>query len=299
MIIELVGACLLIMTASLVGKVSVWKVAGAFIEKNLDYLVSFAAGVFLILVLFLSQEVVSEATTPIIGLVWIISGLILVWLITKLIPEGHYHYHADEENFPKRIDARKMLVGDTLHNTGDGVLLAVAFTTSPLLGFVVALSIFIHELVQEISEFFILRHAGYSTRHALIINFVTSSTILVGAIGGYFLFEQFSFLEIPVLGFATGALLALLMQDLIPHSFRHAREKKCAPKHIITALLGMALMFGVFQGSQFLLGEEAHSHGEEVHTEESHSFTDDHEDHGDESEHNEDHESEEHGDHIH
>lgn len=278
MIIELLGACLLIIAASLIGKITVWKVAGNFIERNLDYLVSFAAGVFLVLVVFLSQEVVEGSSTPAYGFAWIIGGLLLVWLVTKLIPEGHHHYHADEEDFPQTIDARKMLIGDSLHNIGDGVLLAVTFVASPLLGIITAISIFIHELVQEISEFFILRHAGYSTNSALRINFMTATTILIGALGGYFLFAQFSSLEIPILGFATGAILALLMQDLIPHSFRHAREKKCAPKHILTALVGVALMFSVFQVTALVFG--THSHDSDAHAGEIH---DDHEDeHGNE-----------------
>lgn len=268
MIIELLGACLLIIAASLVGKVTVWKVAGTFIENNLDYLVSFAAGVFLVLVVFLSQEVITEASSPTIGFIWLMSGLLVVWLLTKLIPEGHYHYHADEEEFPNKIDSRKLLIGDSMHNIGDGVLLAITFLASPLLGLATAVSIFIHELVQEISEFFILRHAGYSINGALVVNFLTASTILIGALGGYFLFEQFSMLEIPVLGFGTGALIALLMQDLIPHSFRHAREKKCAPKHIITAIVGIALMFSVFQGTALIFGSHSHD-SNELHLEES------------------------------
>ena len=258
MILELLSACALIMLASLTGKVTVWKLAGKFVEENLDYLVSFAAGVFLILVLFLAQEVITEASTPTFGFIWLIAGLILVWLITKLIPEGHYHYHADEEEPRNRIDTRKLLIGDSLHNIGDGVLLAITFAASPILGLAATISIFIHELVQEISEFFILRHAGYSTNNALQINLATSSTILIGALGGYFLFEQFSVLEIPILGFATGALIALLMQDLIPHSFRHAREKNCVPKHVITAIIGMALMLSIFQGTELLFGSHTH-----------------------------------------
>tara|TARA_B100000745_G_scaffold146098_1_gene95575 strand:+ start:5958 stop:6779 length:822 start_codon:yes stop_codon:yes gene_type:complete len=257
MILQLLGVCLLIIVAVLIGKIAAWKIVGTMMERNIDYLVSFAAGVFLVLVIFLSQEVITESTTPLFGFGWIIMGLLLVWFTTSLIPEGHYHYHADEKPFPKKIDIRKMLAAVSIHNAGDGVLLAIALAASPILGFVTAVSIFIHKLAQEISEFFILRNVGYGTQKAFAINLATSSTILIGAFVGYFLFDQFAIIEIPILGFATGALLSLLMQDLIPHSFRHAREKRCAPKHIIIALLGVGLMLAVFQSTDALFATYA------------------------------------------
>jgi len=259
-LLELIAASFLIMLASLAGKITVWKFAGDIIERNLDYLVSFAAGVFLILVFGLSQEVITEAASPTIGFAWFIVGLILVWLATKLIPETHFHYHPDEDSDEpiknNKLDARRLLIGDSMHNIGDGILLATAFLVTPALGFAAAVSIFFHEIVQEVSEFFILRQAGYTTNGALKINFVTSGTILIGSFGGYFFLSHFALLEVPVLGFAAGALIALLLQDIIPHSVKHAREKKCAHKHIAAALIGSLLMFGIVQ----ITGEHSHEH---------------------------------------
>ena len=92
-----------------------------------------------------------------------------------------------------------------------------------------------------------LRQAGYSSKEALKFNILTSSTILIGSIGGYFLLGSFRQLEVPILGIATGALLAVLLQDLIPHSLKNARQKECFQGHIVAIALGLILMSGVVQ----------------------------------------------------
>ncbi len=90
---------------------------------------------------------------------------------------------------------------------------------------------FVHELVQEVSEFFVLKQAGYSTKKALLTNFAVSSTILIGSIGGTFLLDTFSELELPLMGIAAGAFLVVVFQDLIPHSVRKAKAKASHLKH--------------------------------------------------------------------
>ena len=184
------------------------------------------------------------------------------------------------------MDARRLLIGDSLHNIGDGILLAATYIANPALGFATALSLFVHELVQEVSEFFILRESGYSSKGALTINFLTASTILVGSIGGYFLITSFSMIEIPVLGLATGALIALLIQDLIPHSIERARTHKCFHKHILSVILGILVMFSVGLVTN---DTHTHDHGAEIH-EEEHPEDEHHDDH-----HDDDHDHEEHG----
>lgn len=238
------------MVASLLGIITIWKQAGSFVEKHLHYLVSFAAGVFLVLVFFLSEEVLTGATSIITGLFWIIMGLISITLLIKILPEGHHHHQEDEGEPHTKLDARRLIIGDSLHNTGDGILLAGAYLTSSALGVAVTVSILFHELIQGISEFFVLKQAGFDTRDALKINFATASTILIGSVGGYFFLGEFQVLEIPVLGIATGALLALLIQDLLPHSLKHAKDKKCITNHILAALVGAIIMYGIFTLTQ-------------------------------------------------
>lgn len=241
--IELIGLSLLIMFASLVGVITVWGRAGSFIERNLDYLVSFSAGVFLVFLYGLASEAVEHAVTPAWGLGWLLCGALLIWLIFKILPGAHTHVH--QHNDESHIDPRRLLVTDSIHNVADGIFLAASYAVSPALALVAGISIVIHEALQEISEFFVLRDGGYSTRKALGINFLTSSTVLVGSVGGYFLLDMFEVIEGPLLGLAAGGILVVVLHDLIPHSIRGAHSTMHYARHLAWFVLGALLMFFV------------------------------------------------------
>ena len=244
--IEILLYSVLIMLASLVGVFSVWRRAGRAIERNLNLLVSFSAGVFIVIAYQLGIEVVEHSDTLGSGLVWIVIGLLAVWLLFKFLPSSHHHHDEASETHPhSRLNARRIMTSDALHNLGDGILLATSFAVSSSLGMLTALSIFVHELVQEISEFFVLRQAGYSTKSALILNFAISATVLLGALGGFFLLESFETLEVPLLGLASGAFLVVVFHDLIPHSVRSSRHENLYWRHLLWFLIGAVLMFAV------------------------------------------------------
>jgi len=240
--VELLIACALIMCASLVGVFTVWGRAGSIVEKNLDFLTSFAAGVFLIVAYHLGEETLEHAATAKEGLIWILAGALFIWIIFKLLPLLHTHGH---EHAGHTVDPRRLLISDSVHNVGDGIVLAASFVASSALGVAATLSIFFHELVQEISEFFVLREGGYSVRRALSLNFLVSSTVLIGALGAYFLLDLFELIEVPLLGFSAGAFLVVVLGDLIPHSLKATNGYFHTLKHLVWFVLGAALMFAV------------------------------------------------------
>jgi zinc transporter ZupT len=237
---------LIIMLASLIGVISVWKHIGKIIERNLHFLVSFSAGVFLFISYELIFETIEHAQTPQVGIIWILTGIFGIWFIFKLLPTFHHHHDNQiEVHAHSHLDARKIILSDGIHNIGDGILLVTSFAMSVTLGWVATLSIFIHEIIQEISEFFVLKGAGYSTKKALGINFLTSTTILIGSLGGFFLLNSLEMLEVPLLGLASGSFLMVVIQDLIPHSIKTSTSKAHIIKHIIWFLLGLLLMLGI------------------------------------------------------
>ncbi len=256
---ELLLACGAIMLASLSGKLLVWRGAGPFIERNLHLMVSFAAGVFVIFAWQLSEEVL-EHMGPLSGLAWIAGGAIMVTLVCKFLPHTHGPSSKDHSHAHSHLDAHRMLVSDSVHNAGDGILLAATFAMGPVVGFGAAISVLVHEVVQEISEFFVLRDAGYSIRRALLLNFATSTTILIGAVGGYFLLELFEALEGPILAIATGGILSVIFYDLLPHSLQDARSRSVFWQHLLWLLLGMLLMYGVVN----LVPHQDPEHAEEL-----------------------------------
>lgn len=275
---EIVLYSLLIMVASLIGVVSVWYKVGRIIEKNLGFLVSFSAGVFLVITYQLSVETLEHSSNILFGFFWIALGAFIVWGSFKFIPLFHHHHDHDEkcEHNPK-IDARRVLLGDGIHNIGDGILLTAAFVVNPALGALTAISIFIHELVQETSEFFILRQAGYSVKKALIINFMISGTILVGSVGSYFLLGIFNSLEAPLLGIAAGSFLVVVAHDLIPHSIRESDTKTHYIKHTAWFVVGFALMLLIN-----VVTVHSHDHDHQDHDYHEHiEYNSDHSHHND------------------
>jgi zinc and cadmium transporter len=240
----IIGFSFIIMLASLSGVLFVWKGLGHFIQKNLSFLVSFSAGVFLFVTYLLGKEVFHHAENKGIGVLWIFIGVLIFYGLFKLLPNFHHHHDEGEEgeHAHSHIDARRILLSDGVHNIGDGILLATAFATAPGVGLLTTLSIFIHEFVQEVSEFFVLREAGFQTKKALIYNFLVSATILIGAIGSFLIFDLFEAIEIPLLGIATGSFLVVVINDLIPHSIRHSQNRTQYLKHTTWFIGGLILM---------------------------------------------------------
>lgn len=243
MLFEVLAASFLVMFVSLSGKLITWRQAGAVIERNLHFFVSFAAGVLLVVTYQLSSEIIEHAGSITFGLPWIVAGALVVLVAFRYLPSFHHHHDTGaQDHRHSRIDANRILLSDGIHNIGDGVVIVASFAASPFLGVASTISILLHEMLQEISEFFVLREAGLSARKALTYNFLVSSTILIGTVGAYFLLERFKVLEIPLLGLAAGSYLIVVFHDLIPHSIGVAVERGHYLKHSLFFVIGIALM---------------------------------------------------------
>lgn len=258
---EIIIAALCIMAASLVGVFFVGKTAAKFLESKLQLLVSFSTGVFLVVAALFIQEVFHIFDSVFEGMLFILVGYGFATALQFVLPESHHH-HGDE--CLKKGSARKIIVGDAIHNVADGIILVPAFMASTGLGIAVALSIFIHEALQEISEFFILRRAGYSIKKALGINLLVSSTVLLGVAIGWFSLSS-EVLEGALLAISSGFFIHVLLHDLIPHT-KQAGEK--FTQAILFLILGAVTMLVI----NIALGEtHTHEHEADDHAKEKNS----------------------------
>lgn len=240
-LLSILGACAGVMLLSLSGKLLTWKGIGRFIEHNLHFFVSFAAGVLLVVAYNLSQEIVEHAGSLTAGVPWIALGAVGILIAFRYLP--HFHHHHDKGSHAhSEIDANRVLASDAIHNVGDGAVVAMSFLASPALGIATTISIAVHEMLQEISEFFVLREAGLSVRKALVLNLLTSATIFVGAIGAYFLLAQFSAIQVPLMGLAIGSYLVVVFHDLLPHSLEGATDLPHTVLHALYFFAGLVLM---------------------------------------------------------
>jgi zinc and cadmium transporter len=129
-----------------------------------------------------------------------------------LLSSGHTHSHAHDGG----RSGLMIMIGDTFHNFIDGILIAAAFTVDIKLGVVTALAIIAHEIPQEVGDFLILLHSGYSKKQALIFNLVSSVATLVGGLIAYFALQYVQSWIPIILALAASSLLYVAVADLIP-----------------------------------------------------------------------------------
>lgn len=245
-IIYSIISALVIMLASLSGAVFIRKEFGSWMHKYLKFLVTFSAGVFIAIVYHLIGEVFHESEASWVSIAgWIALGAILTEILSHLIPHAHHHHGEKEHDHAhSALDARRMLLGDAMHNISDGILLVPAFIVDVRIGLITAIAILIHELVQEVSEFFVLKEAGYTNKQALVLNFLVSTTILLG-IAISFAVSSIESLEAPLIAFSAGGFIYIVVRDLIPHGMRSVRKHGNALKHAVALAAGIVIMFAL------------------------------------------------------
>jgi zinc and cadmium transporter len=221
-------------------------------HRNLPYLATFAGGVFLIVVYHLLEESLHEGSVAMAAGA-ILFGAALMEALHHLLPDTHHHHSTENTHAHTSIDGRRVLLSDALHNVGDGVLIVASFAVDFYVGVAATIGILIHEFVQEISEFFVLKEAGYSTREALLRNFFASSTILFGVVIALYLASAE---EIALLfaGLAAGGFLAVILRDIIPHTVGSIQKRGGGLIHLGALVAGIALMVGL----QIMLPHEEH-----------------------------------------
>ncbi len=245
-------AALAVMLVSLSGVLFASGFLRTWMQRNLPYLATFAGGVFIIVIYHLLEESLHEGSVALAAGA-VLFGAALIESLHHLLPSGHHHHSIEHGHEHSPIDGRRVLASDAVHNVGDGVLIVASFSAGPATGVAATLGILIHEFVQEVSEFFVLRSAGYSVRDALTRNLLASATILAGVMLALFLSSSE---EILVLfgGIAAGGFLAVVLRDLIPHAAHSIRINGGGIRHLIAAALGVMMMVGL----QIILPHEEH-----------------------------------------
>lgn len=252
MILEILAAALFIMSASLAGVLFTHRLAERFLNSRLHLLISFSAGVFLVTAGALAFEVFEIIHEPFLSALLIAVGYLAAIVLHHSLPETHHHH---DEGCHNSRGAKKILIGDAIHNVADGFILVPAFLGGPVLGITVAISIFVHEFLQEVSEFFILKQAGYSTKKALLANLAVSSTILVG-VGLSLLALSSERLEGVLLALSAGFFAHIVIHDLFPR--KQTGTTKDYAEALLMVGIGALLMFTINS-----VLSESHGHAEE------------------------------------
>lgn len=182
-----------------------------------------------------------EAAGPRLAAINVLVGIMIFFVLEKLVlwrhchDEGcHGHEHAGHGHDHGR-SGLLILVGDTFHNFVDGVLIAAAFVDSTALGIVTAVAIIAHEIPQEVGDFLILIHSGYSRTRALVFNLMSSLATLVGGMLAYFALSEVQTLVPVFLALAAASMIYVAVADLIPGLHKRTELRATAQQVLLIA----------------------------------------------------------------
>ena len=226
--------------------------AFAVLERWVPRLVSFAVGALLgAALLNLLPEALASDANPQRVFATLLVGLLVFFLLEKLAlwrhahgPGDHAHGHGSPAHAhagDQRPAGALILIGDSLHNFVDGVLIAAAFLTDPAIGWATAVAVIAHEVPQEVGDFMILLDAGYSRKRALVLNAVSGLASVAGGLIGYFALSA-TLPALPyILAFAAAGFLYIAVADLIPNLHRRFAIKDALSQVALIAI-GVAIV---------------------------------------------------------
>ncbi len=176
---------------------------------------------------------------------WVVVGIFAIFLFEKAVhwyhvhEGGEDHAHAKNEHPRSReVVSAAVIFGDSIHNFIDGLAIALAWAAGTEAGIATTLAVFFHEVPQEIGDFGILVHLGYSRAKVFFYNMFSALATPVGATIGYFLLPSIEQYSPYFLAFAAGSFLYIAISDLLPELHHHASRRNDAV-HLFAIVLGV------------------------------------------------------------
>jgi len=214
-------------------------------------LVSFAVGALLGAVfLELLPHVFEQTTNYHRTAMTILAGILLFFVLEKLVLWRHCHEEHCESHEPHQHahdhgrSGMMITIGDTLHNFVDGIVIAAAFMADMKLGLITAVAILAHEIPQEIGDFVILLHSGFSKKQALLLNLISSLATVVGALLAYFALQSFADWVPVLLCLAASSMIYVAIADLIPGLHKRA-ELSATMQQVVLIGLGIGSIWAI------------------------------------------------------
>lgn len=211
------------------------------LNKFLLYFVSFAAGALLgDAFIHLLPESTEEFGFNLNISIFILLGILIFFILEKFIHWEHCHGHLSNQKHVHPY-AFTSLIGDALHNFIDGVIIAAAYLASVPIGITTTIAVILHEIPQEIGDFSILVHGGFSSGKALLLNFGSALVAVVGAVLTMFLNGTIDNIELFLIPVSAGGFIYIAASDLIPELHKETNVKKSFLQ-LISLILGILIM---------------------------------------------------------
>ena len=221
-----------------------------FLQRALFLLISLAAGALLgDAFIHLLPEAFEEAGNPLLVSLFVLAGILTFFVLEKFL---HWHHsHGDDEFSPDHARIHPIgnlvLVSDGVHNLVDGIAIGAAFMVSPEIGIATAVAIALHEIPQEIGDFGLLVHAGYSRTKALFFNFLSALTAFVGLGLAFWFSSAIDGVTPLITAFAAGNFIHIACTDLVPELYKTKDAKRSFLQFavIVAGIAAMVALLGV------------------------------------------------------
>jgi zinc and cadmium transporter len=219
------------------------------LSRVVQHLVSLSTGVLLSTALLnVLPEAFDGKARPQSLFATLLAGLLFFFLLEKAELYRHGHHHEQDEHhhhhgFDKHQAGRggwSVLLGDSIHNFCDGIIIAAAFLADVRVGTVTALAIIAHEIPQEVGDYIVLLNAGFSRSKALLYNALSGLAAVAGGVLGYFVVGGWEALFPYLLVVASSSFIYVAVADLIPQL-----QHRLSLRATLMQLLWLAIGLGV------------------------------------------------------
>ena len=226
------------------------------LRKILMYLISFSAGaLFGDAFIHLLPEIFKENGFGLNISVYLLLGILIFFILEKIVHFQQYHCHSEEcereldlgneikksKNPQIHSFAYMSLIGSSLHNLIDGMIIAASYLVNFQIGLATTIAVFLHEIPHELGDFSILVHGGFSKKKALFINFLSALVSLIGAFITLVLSSFVSSLQMILVPIAAGGFIYVAGSDLIPELHKESGIKTSIIQ-VVSFIIGILIM---------------------------------------------------------
>ncbi|MGA7304176.1 MAG: ZIP family metal transporter [Rhodothermales bacterium] len=239
----------LILTLISAGLVTISSLAGAFVmvvkpeklDRIISHMISFAVGAllggaFLHLIPRAFEHDAVGSDTPL----YIVGGIMAFFVLERFL-HVHHEHHLEGEAQPVKPIVAMSIIGGTMHNTVDGMIVAASYAVSVEAGIVTTAAILLHQIPQEIGDFGILVHGGLTPFKALLYNLGSGGGAIVGAVIGILVGSVTSDFAPIIVALTAGSFIYIAASDLIPE-LRRSPGHKASFQQLLLMAAGVGLM---------------------------------------------------------
>ncbi|MFA5773467.1 MAG: ZIP family metal transporter [Candidatus Paceibacterota bacterium] len=233
---------IIVSLVSLVGVLSL-SLREEVLKKYINFFISLAIGALLgDAFIHIIPETFKSNLGANLSSILVIAGILLFFVIEKFI---HWHHHGEDKDESGIHPVGKLILfTDGFHNFIDGAIIGASFLVSIPVGIATTLAVVLHEIPQEIGDFAVLIHSGYTKKRALWLNFISALASVLG-LAIVFIFgnivENVALWFIPI---AAGGFIYIAVADLIPELHK-TKELKHSIIQLGIIMLGIISMLAL------------------------------------------------------